>query len=84
MSGDTEVLLTFARELTANMFATNKTKTKLALVALKYDGSVHVLEADDSATAQKELGSLNLNSCPYTCWKLSSVSDAVLFAQQLK
>jgi len=85
MSGDTEILLKFAREVTANMFTTNERKSKSVLVALKYDASVCVVEADDSSTAQKLLSSLNVNSCPYTCWKLfSNVSDAKVFAQQLE
>lgn len=85
MSSDTEIMLKFAREVTANMFTTNERKSKSALVALKYDASVCVLEADDSSTAQKQLSSLNVNSCPYTCWKLfSNVSDAKVFAQHLE
>ena len=65
------------------MYSNGSTIIQSALVAVKYDGSVHTL-ISSNVTMTAKLGLLNIHSSPYYCWKhFTDVMEAKAFFDEL-
>ena len=84
MNCDRATLHVFTEKVIQGLTGSLPTIENSLLVALKYDGTAIMLNAQESS-ALEEVGNLNMDNSPYHCWKLfSDLAVAGNFLQRLQ